>query len=92
MNTTVDLDDLLTTKEAATLYGVKPNTFEIWRHKGRGPPFIRLGDGPCAPVRYVRSVLMEWLASRSFNSTSAYSPAALASAKANSCRSSGASA
>lgn len=89
--TSVNLDDLLTTKEAASVLGVKPNTLEIWRHKGKGPPFVRLGDGPCAPIRYVRVQLAGWLGSRSYAHTSAYSPA-LASSKSNSCRSSEASA
>ena len=31
MTTTIDLDDLLTTKEAATLLGLKYGTLEIWR-------------------------------------------------------------
>jgi len=92
MTKTVSLDDLLTTKEAATVLGVKPNTLEIWRTKGKGPPFLRLGDGPCAAVRYLRSALMEWLASRSFASTSAYSPAALAYGKQHNRSPSGASA
>ena len=91
MTVTVNLDDLLTTKEAASVLSVKPNTLEIWRHKGRGPPFVRLGDGPCAPIRYVRAELSSWLASRSYAHTSAYSPA-LTSSTSNSCRSSGASA
>lgn len=92
MKTTVDLDDLLTTKEASAILGVKPNTLEIWRHKGHGPPFMRLGDGPCAPIRYLRSAINEFCQQRTFKSTSAYSPAAVASTKPNSCRSFGGSA
>ncbi|WP_269218938.1 helix-turn-helix transcriptional regulator [Brevundimonas vesicularis] len=91
MAVTVNLDDLLTTKEAASVLGVKPNTLEIWRHKGRGPPFIRLGDGPCAPIRYFRIELSKWLASHSYAHTSAYSPSAQTSDKFNKCRSTGAS-
>ena len=91
MTATVNLDDLLTTKEAASVLSVKPNPLEIWRHKGKGPPFVRVGDGPCAPIRYVRSALTEWLASRSFAHTSAYSTA-LAPTKPNSCCSARASA
>lgn len=89
--TSVDLDDLLTTKEASVILGVRPNTLEIWRHQGRGPTYIRLGDGPCAPVRYLRSLLTEFCERRRFNSTSAYSLAAVGPGKPNSCRSSGAS-
>ena len=36
-------------------------------------PFIKLGDAPQAAVRYLRSAVMNWLAGRSFASTSAYS-------------------
>ncbi|AVP34222.1 hypothetical protein C6W84_09505 [Acinetobacter baumannii] len=35
--------DLLTTKEAASLLGFKKNTLEIWRTKGKGPQFIKVG-------------------------------------------------
>lgn len=92
MAATVNLDDLLTNEEAASLLGIKANTLEIWRHKGKGPPFIKLGDTPQAPVRYLRSKVSEWLAARSFANTSAYSPAALASIKPTICRSSDVSA
>ena len=39
---------LLTTPEAATLLGMKPETLEIWRWAGRGPTFYKLGRS----VRY----------------------------------------
>ncbi len=86
----VKLDELLTTKEAASVLGVKRNTLEIWRHKGRGPPFVRLGDGPCAPIRYLRAELAGWLNSRSYAHTSAYNQGRTSSSS-NSCRSPGAS-
>lgn len=73
MSNSVDLDGLLTNEEAAALLGIKPNTLEIWRYKGRGPPFIKLGDAPQAAVRYIRSAVTDWVAQRSFASTSAYS-------------------
>ncbi|MBT3071899.1 helix-turn-helix domain-containing protein [Rhodomicrobium sp. Az07] len=72
MSHSVDLDDLLTNKEAATLLGINPNTLEIWRCKGRGPAFIKLGTSPKAGVRYLRSALLAWRAKQSFTSTSAY--------------------
>lgn len=70
MTTTIELDDLLTTKEAARLLGVKFNTLEIYRHQGKGPPFLKLGNEHGAAVRYQRSVLAAWLAQRAFRSTS----------------------
>nr|WP_217895039.1 hypothetical protein [Sphingobium sp. Z007] len=71
---------------------IKTNTLEIWRNKGKGPAFIKMGETPQAPVRYVRSVVLEWLTTRSFVSTSAYSPAGLLNRTPHGCRSSGASA
>lgn len=75
MTTTIDLGDLLTTKEAATLLGLKANTLEIYRHQGKGPPFLKLGNEHGSAVRYQRSVLAAWLAQRSFESTSAHTAA-----------------
>ena len=92
MTTPVDLNDLLETEQAAKLLGIKKNTLEIWRHRGKGPPFVKLGTSPQAPVRYLRSAVMAWLAQQSFPSTSAYSPAALMTATSHKCRSADASA
>ena len=49
MTTTIDLGDLLTTKEAAILLGLKANTLEIYRHQGKGPPFLKLGNVSYSP-------------------------------------------
>lgn len=75
MTTTVDLDDLLSSEQTAALLGIKNNTLEIWRCKGKGPAFIKLGQHPSSPIRYQRSRVMAWLASNTFASTSAYSAA-----------------
>jgi hypothetical protein len=72
MSHSVDLHDLLDNEQTASLLGIKPNTLEIWRHKGKGPSFLKLGDTPQAPVRYLRSQVSKWLAERSFPSTSAF--------------------
>jgi hypothetical protein len=71
-------DHLLDNEQTAALLGIKPNTLEVWRHKGRGPDFLKLGTTPQAPVRYARSVVTEWLAAQSFRSTSAFTKAARA--------------
>lgn len=76
MSATVDLDDLLSNEQTAAILGVKPNTLEIWRCKGKGPAFIKLGAHPSSPIRYQRSRLMAWLDAQSFTSTSAYTVAA----------------
>jgi hypothetical protein len=69
---TVDLDDLLSNEQTATLLGIKSNTLEIWRHKGKGPPFIKLGDHPASPIRYQRSRVMAWIEAHVHASTSSY--------------------
>lgn len=85
-------DELLTSAETAALLGIKPNTLEIWRGKGKGPPFIKMGETPQAPVRYLQSVVADWLERRSFASTSAYTVAASVNAKPARSGSNGASA
>lgn len=82
--------DLLTSAETATLLGIKPNTLEIWRTKGHGPAFLKLGIAAQAPVRYRRSEVVAWLEQRLYASTSAYT-AALARIKPHNRSSSGAS-
>lgn len=85
-------DEYLTNAETAKLLGYKPNTLEIKRCQGKGPPFIKLGDTPQAPVRYRRADVMAWLEERKFQSTSAYSPHGQASTKHHNRSSSDASA
>lgn len=81
--------DLLDNEQTSTLLSIRPNTLEVWRSKGKGPPFIKFGNQPQSPVRYMRSAVMEWLAQQSYASTSAYSPAAATSAKSHNLASSG---
>ena len=54
--------DLLTNEEAADLLGIKPNTLEIWRTKGKGPKFVKMG----AAVRYRLADLNAWMEERTF--------------------------
>jgi len=75
MTTTVELDDLLDSEQTSSLLGIKRNTLEIWRCKGKGPAFIKLGEHPSSPIRYQRSRVMAWIAANTFASTSAYSVA-----------------
>lgn len=67
---------LLDTVQTAALLGITPNTLKFWRHKGRGPKFVKLGDSPQAGVAYDETDVIAWRESRKFVSTSAYSPAA----------------
>jgi transcriptional regulator with XRE-family HTH domain len=32
-----------TQEEAAAIIGVKPATLSMWRHKGRGPRYLKIG-------------------------------------------------
>ena len=71
---------LLNNAQAASLLGIAPNTLKFWRHKGRGPAFVKLGDALQAGVAYDEADVIAWRDARKFSSTSAYSPAAQANA------------
>ena len=92
MTDTINLNDLLDNEQTASLLGIKPNTLEIWRCRGHGPSFVKLGRAKQAPVRYQRSAVAAWLEQQSFASTSAYSTAAQTRAKPHNLRSATASA
>jgi hypothetical protein len=62
---------LLRTSEAATFIGVKPTTLKIWRYRGTGPPYHRIGSGPTSPVAYSLADLRAWLDEHRYLSTSA---------------------
>ena len=72
----VDLTKLLDNEQTAALLGIKPNTLEVWRLKGKGPRFVKLGNAKQAPIRYEKAEVLRWLREQTFASTSAYSPAA----------------
>jgi predicted DNA-binding transcriptional regulator AlpA len=59
---------LLTEKDVAATLGLQPATLRNWRVKGEGPPFVRLSR---RAVRYRRTDVDQWLASRVRRSTSA---------------------
>ena len=71
----IDLSELLDNEQTAALLGIKPNTLAIWRLKGKGPCFVKLGTANQSPVRYQRTEVIRWLREQSFASTSAYSRA-----------------
>lgn len=74
---------ILNNVEAASLLGITPNTLKFWRHKGRGPAFIKLGQAKQAGVAYVEADVIAWREARRFVSTSGYSTAAQANVKAD---------
>lgn len=69
MRTTINL---LTNAETAELINILPNTLEIWRGKGKGPIFLKMGPEKQAPVRYRESDVKAWLEERLCSSTSQY--------------------
>ena len=59
---------LLDTPSIAGVMGMRPNTLEIWRTKGEGPPYRKVGRA----VRYVESEVIAWIESRRHTNTSQY--------------------
>ncbi|HKY96352.1 MAG TPA: helix-turn-helix domain-containing protein [Gemmatimonadaceae bacterium] len=57
---------LLTTRELASMLGLKPRTVDTWRVTGEGPPFVRIGR----VVRYRQSDIETFLAGQLRRSTS----------------------
>lgn len=49
--------ELLTTREAAKVLDLKPNTLAKWRASGAGPAWVQIGRN----VRYRRGDLSAWL-------------------------------
>lgn len=51
-------DDGLTSRETGRILGVSPMTLKIWRVRGEGPPFFRIGN--TRTVRYVRADVLAY--------------------------------
>lgn len=62
---------LLNNDAAASALGISPITLKIWRCKGKGPRFIKLGASKRAGVAYDPTEVEAWKAARTFASTSA---------------------
>ncbi|MBK9009427.1 helix-turn-helix domain-containing protein [Novosphingobium sp.] len=62
---------VLNNEEAASALGISPNTLKRWRHLGKGPSYIKLGDAKQAGVVYESGDIDAWKADRKFASTSA---------------------
>lgn len=61
---------LLSSSEYATRLGIRPQTARRQRMTGRGPRFLRLGNGPSGRVFYKEEDVLRWLADqRTFSST-----------------------
>ena len=70
MNTETNTRRFLTTAQAAEFLKRKPQTLRIWRMRGGGPRYIRMGNNVQAPVMYRLSELEKWLENRDYGSTS----------------------
>lgn len=57
----------LTTAEAAEVLGIRPNTLEIKRSYGIGPPYLK--PPGCRSVSYNERDLLSWMAQGRRNST-----------------------
>jgi len=55
----------LTTKQAAALLVLHPDTLRRYRREGSGPPFARIGRA----IRYKFAVLEAWMQQRTATST-----------------------
>ena len=68
--TPLDEDRLLTTAEFCQIAGgIQPQTARLWRMRGVGPRFVRIGDPPFGRVFYRTTDVRHWLAERSASST-----------------------
>ncbi len=61
---------LLTSTETAEILGLRPQTLRVWRLRGRGPRYVRLGSTSRSRVAYRFSEVQAWLDTHTFNSTS----------------------
>jgi excisionase family DNA binding protein len=56
-----ELDDILTTEEAARLLKVSARALECWRVRRRIPYVEYPRQGAWAPIRFRRADILEWL-------------------------------
>jgi hypothetical protein len=61
----------ISSAEAATLLGLSPYTLRLWRHLGKGPSYIKLGNSKQAGVVYDEAEVLAFRNARTFASTSA---------------------
>ena len=58
------------TNKLAELFGVKIQTVRLWRCKGTGPPYLRIGAPVHGRIVYDLAAVQAWLAGREYRSTS----------------------
>lgn len=52
--------DLLHPRQVAERYNITPETLSNWRREGKGPRFIRLGNGPRSRAMYRLEDVIAW--------------------------------
>ena len=62
---------LLNNEAAAAALGISPVTLKIWRCKGKGPRYLKMGVSKQSGVAYEPAEIEAWKAARTFTSTSA---------------------
>lgn len=55
---------LMTPTEVADYTGLSVERLSAWRKAGRGPTYIKVGEGQNGAVRYPREALREYLTAR----------------------------
>jgi excisionase family DNA binding protein len=63
-------DQLIDQTALCRMLGVTTKTVEMWRVRGRGPRFVKVGS----LVRYRKADIQAWLTSRTASSTSQVLP------------------
>lgn len=64
------LDALADTKQVAAYLRISHQKLEADRTHGRGCPFVKIGKGPRACVRYVKRDVLNWIEGKIQRSTS----------------------
>lgn len=63
-------DAIWTPSETAAFLRVTVGTLANWRVSGRGPAYVKLGDGRTARIGYYESVVRAWADAHQRSSTS----------------------
>lgn len=54
------LDDLMHPRDVAKRYNMTPESLSNWRREGKGPKFVRLGNGKSPRVMYRVKDVVAW--------------------------------
>lgn len=55
--------EIMTSKDVGKILGIDSSTLAVWRCKGLGPAYFKLG-GPQSQVRYKKEDVIAWIKSR----------------------------